>query len=276
VIAHQYKIRLKKAREPQHSLFPIDYSKIDMDLSKTTTELIDYRTAEKIILEYEWLKSMPHAGSIQVCYGIFFGNFCGGVLVFGYATTPLRNFPQFNFRGEVFVLHRGACCWWTPRNTASYFITQSLKLLKKDYLEIKIITATVDPVAGEMGTIYQSLGWYYVGIINKNNPHRNFIIDGKHIHSKTLYDWHGSSSATFLKKIYGDRLEIREYTDKLRYFYFVGTRKERKYNYERIKHLIKPYPKRAEEVSREKRQVANLKGVGQFHDSAFEDNNEKR
>ena len=77
VIAHQYKIRLQKAKEKQYTLFPLDYSKMDLDLRKTTIKPISHKTAEVIILEYEWLGTMPHAGSVQGCYGIYFKDICG-------------------------------------------------------------------------------------------------------------------------------------------------------------------------------------------------------
>jgi hypothetical protein len=238
-ICHQYKIRKRfEKKEPIVKVYTNE------DLRNAEIKRIDKRTATEIILKYEYLGSMPHAGSVQYCYGMFLDGQLGGVLVYGDLTTPLKNFPQFNFVGRVVVLHRGVCVHWTPKNSASFFISRSYNMLKEDDQNIKILTATVDRDAGEIGTIYQSLNWHFVGVINANNRYRNFVIDGKAVHPKTLYDRHGTSSMKVMREVYGDRLVIKPYTDKLRYFYFIGSHKENRTNYEKIESKLKPYPKR--------------------------------
>ena len=55
--AHQRIIREQKAKENPLSLFP---EKPDIiDLKKAVVRKINYQTAEKIIIEYEWLGNMP-------------------------------------------------------------------------------------------------------------------------------------------------------------------------------------------------------------------------
>jgi hypothetical protein len=240
-IAHQYLIRKDEAEKDL-----CFYDHINKDLKTTEVRKIDYTLAKQIILKYEYLGSMPHRGVCEYFYGIYFNEELGGVLVYGDLTTPLKDFPQFNFIGKVKILHRGVCLHWTPKNTASYMISKSYNLLKEEDSDIKVLSATVDADAGEVGTIYQSLNWYFCATINANDRYRNFVIDGKSVHPRTLYSRHGTSSMQAMRDIYGDRLEVKPYTDKLRYFYFIGSHKENKINYGKIQHKIKPYPRREE------------------------------
>ena len=51
---------------------------------------------------------------------------------------------------------------WSPddyEGTLSSFLSQSMKLLKKDHPEIAIIIAYADPTAGHHGGIYQASNW---------------------------------------------------------------------------------------------------------------------
>ena len=138
--AHQRIIREQKAKENPLSLFP---EKPDIiDLKKAVVRKINYQTAEKIIIEYEWLGNMPTYCTHY--FGIYFNGICGGVVVFGIGIPKnvLEDICGKEHLPEVRVLTRGACVHWTPTGSATKLIANSLKLLKKE--GYKIIVAYSD------------------------------------------------------------------------------------------------------------------------------------
>jgi len=80
MVAHQYKIRIEKSETEN-----IDFDLNDINLKNTEIRLIDKPTASKIILEYEWLGTMPYITRYH--FGIYFNinnvEYLGGVLTFG-------------------------------------------------------------------------------------------------------------------------------------------------------------------------------------------------
>lgn len=74
--AHQRIIRESKVKVDNGGLFGYP----EADIKNAICKKIDYKTAEKIILEYEWLGTM---GQGMYCYGIYFENVCAGVVCFG-------------------------------------------------------------------------------------------------------------------------------------------------------------------------------------------------
>jgi len=251
-IAHQYKIRLKKQEEEQDNL-PFNLS--DVDLENTTLKLISKKEAEDVIVKYEWLKKMP--GFSKYFFGLFFninGNeYLGGVLVYGpeYGSNT-DVWYKYGFDDKILLLSRGVCLWWTPKNTASYFISRANKWIKEN-TDFRIITATIDPMAGEFGTIYQSLNWHYVGLMGGNYSksgkevkRMSIIIGGKQYSTRYIRKKYGTMKKEEILKLHPDAIYVPQYR-KRRYFYFMDTKQNNKKYYEAIKDIIQEYPKRKED-----------------------------
>jgi hypothetical protein len=247
-IAYQKVIRDKKAISDRGGLFGAYWENIDTDLKKATVKEIDLHSASKMIIEYEWLGCMPAVNFWA--YGIFFDGYCGGVVVFGQEYTEnLGVWDKYDFTGKILLLSRGVCLHWTPINTNSKLISSAIKLLpEKKY---KIITATTDHLAGEIGTIYQACNFSYVGSMRENNPNvkskkmdrEAWMINGKLLGSRNIRQKIGSQKMEDILKYYPKAVKVKQ-NSKHRYFLFVGTKKEQKYHKSKIEHLIKPYPKR--------------------------------
>lgn len=60
------------------------------------------------------------------------------------------------------LISRGACISWSPKNLASSFMMWSMKHMVQT-TPYRLFTAYSDPTAKELGTIYQALGFYYLG-----------------------------------------------------------------------------------------------------------------
>ena len=150
----------------------------------------------------------------------------------------------------MLLLSRGVCLWWTPKNTASFFITKANKWLYEN-TDYRVITATVDPMAGEVGTIYQALNWHYVGSMRRANPNvKNsdgsrfgVVIDGKLYGSRSIRAMIGSQKKADILAQFPEAKFVRQ-AEKQRYFTFLGNKKERKELRKNINHLIIAYPKR--------------------------------
>lgn len=250
--AHQYKIRLKKQEEEQDNL---PFNLHDVNLNNTTLKLITKKEAEDVIVKYEWLKKMP--GFSKYFFGLFFninGNeYLGGVLVYGPEYGANTNvWYKYGFDDKILLLSRGVCLWWTPKNTASYFISRANKWIK-DNTHYRIITATIDPMAGEFGTIYQSLNWYYVGLMGgnysksgKEAKRTTIIIGGKQYTTRYIRKKYGTMKKEEILKIHPDAIYVSQYR-KRRYFYFMDTKQNNKKYYNAIKDIIIEYPKRKED-----------------------------
>jgi hypothetical protein len=222
---HQYNLRLKSSREETHTIVTT--------LEGSTVVPISAKEATPMILKYEYLGKV--AGWSKYCFGHYFNEELGGVLMFGTTTGASLSFSRLLPNLKVLQLQRGVNAWWTPKNSASFFITRACRWLK-DNTDIDAVTATADIEAGEIGTIYQSLNWVYLG--QPKNGHPVFVLDGKEVHPKTMYDRYGTCSVPRLKVMFGTRLVCNPRVFKHRYIHPI-----RKVP---VTLQSKPYPKRGD------------------------------
>lgn len=233
--AHQRTIREQKEINPTKDLF--NYIPKNLNLKDTVVKRIDFNTAKPIILEYEWIGTMPLPKSCRFIYGIYFEGILGGAVVYVHPST--RQFEELYPRQAV-QLNRGACVYWTPKNTASRLISESIHDLRNN--DIKIIIAYCTKEAGEYGTIYQALGWWYIG---ETTPSKVYYLDKHWISERTLADktkWAKDKGDFFINKF--KTLPQKQLMGKFRYVKLLGDKKENNviatiYNY-----IPLPYPKR--------------------------------
>jgi hypothetical protein len=67
-----------------------------------------------------------------------------------------------NTRKVERLISRGASISFAPKNTASYTISRAIRWCVEN-TPFRLFCAYSDPEAGELGTIYQSLNFYYLG-----------------------------------------------------------------------------------------------------------------
>ena len=141
--------------------------------------VIPLTQARALIETCEWLGTMPPS---RFEFGIFFGDRGGGVVLYGdECVENLGVWDKYGFTGKIICPSRGACAHWAPPHAASKLIRQSMRMLPGYY---KVVTATVDARAGEVGTIYQACGFDCVGTSRKER--RALIgLNGKNMSERT-------------------------------------------------------------------------------------------
>jgi hypothetical protein len=236
-VSHQRIIRDKIAEQETASPSIEDWESLDRSIENAVVKEISIPEARPIIEKYEWLGSL--SSFIVACFGIFFDNVCGGVVVYSvdYAEN-LGVWDEYGYTGKIVCLSRGACVHWAHKHAGSKLIRTSMKMLPEKY---KIVTALCDEQAGEIGCLYQATNFDFVQM--KGSGNRASIIgpDGKHMSDRQAYDIYGTRSIKKLRKL---GLNVVSVPRKNRYFAFLGSKKEKRENRRAIEHLIQPYPKR--------------------------------
>lgn len=184
-------------------------------------------------LTYDWLLYKHYAKripSISFAFGLYDeNNLMQGVITFGKPPSPplCDGVCGVENRDYVYELNRLCVNEGLPKNTLSFFVSQSLKMLPD-----LIIVSYADTSQGHKGYIYQATNWIYTGLSAKrterydpNNPNK---------HSKTLID---------SNKVKYEDLAIRERPQKHRYIYFTGSKKHKKRMLKSLNYEIKEYPK---------------------------------
>jgi hypothetical protein len=178
-MCHQKIIQLEAARtpEPDEDLKRIAAS----SLSNARVVEIEYKTAEPLILKFEYLQNM---GAARHCFGLYFDNYLAGVVVFG--MTGGTHVPQSicgkEHADKVRTLIRGCCTHWSPANSPSYLINRACALMAAKGFPLTI--AYADESAFELGCCYQAAGWDYIGLGGRDTAQRR--PDGRLIGSRCI------------------------------------------------------------------------------------------
>ena len=212
-----------------------------MSVKKALVKKIDFDTAKEIILKYEWLGTMA---STSTHYGIFFDGHIAGAVCFGNNVAANAYINKFFGvrKSELYLLARGACVSWAPKNTNSRLIGQSLRLLAEDDECAKIVIAYADPSAGEVGIVYQATNWIYLG----KSRSRTCVVaaDGKILHSRKFSQIGGvRAMKEYVATNVGSKIwHEKDQPKKGRYAFILRDDDHAVYN--KVSKFILPYPKR--------------------------------
>lgn len=136
---------------------------VSLELRTAIVRPISRAIAERVILRYEWLGTLP---PVQRYFGIFFGPYIAGVTAVAVGNGTAGAFTSMQYgigRRELATLTRGACVHWAPPGTNSKLVAWTVRLLRELEPDVKLMVAYADSEAGEIGTIYQASGWTYIG-----------------------------------------------------------------------------------------------------------------
>ena len=197
-------------------------------------EIASNKAVKYACLNFHYAKSVPNVG---LAYNVFnnLNEWCG-VICYGIGATNNIAEPYNLKQGEVIELVRMALNGKQDSTTKAMAI--SLKLIKKNAPNVKLIVSYADSEQGHFGTIYQATNWFYSGF----SVDTNLIINGKRKHRRTLGSKYGTCSALELRKK-GLNVEVIKTKPKWKYIYPID-----KSLIPLCKSLNKPYPKQAVEV----------------------------
>jgi hypothetical protein len=156
------------------------------------------------------------------------------------------------------------------KNIESWFISQSFKLLKRDFSNIKVILSYSDTEQNHKGIIYQATNFLFTGLNSDTNLMPNFSISltenpYKWIHSRSVFSTYGSHNIEHLKKTIGHTFWRKKEAGKLRYIYIISDKKTRKNILKTLKMKILPYPKN----SNYNEEIEKIEVVGNFNGNCF-------
>ena len=106
-----------------------------------------------------------------------------GAMMYAYPSMPATaaKYNPIN-PDKCLELRRLVCIDDTPKNTESYFIGQTFKLLKRD-TDKEVVVSFADQHHGHTGVIYKASNFDYLG---ETKPGRILMVDGKEMHSRSL------------------------------------------------------------------------------------------
>jgi hypothetical protein len=105
----------------------------------------------------------------------------------------------------------------TPKNAESFFVSRTLKWLKKN-TDWKFVVSYADPEQGHQGTIYKASNFKYEGV---TSPGTSLLVDGEPFHIRTL---------TMMDRPYGVEIN-RRYKEKDPGIQIVKTKPKHIYTY---------------------------------------------
>ena len=241
--------------------------KFVFDKTKVTMNLLDYKIAKKMIIENHYSHRMSNK---QVALGFYYEKKLNLVIIYGSSATARmkKSLPNPNYM----ELTRLFSFDWAGKNMESYCIGQSIKYIKGNFPNIKVLISFADPEQGHVGYIYQATNWIYCGLSLQTGGYTYFF-DNKWQHPRTTVSKYGTRKHSEILKI-KPNIKFKRIARKHRYIYFLGTHKEKKEMLKNLKYKVLPYPKLvndkpfAEEVSKKTRLSSTKESSVQVANSA--------
>lgn len=158
----QYEMRLQNLKGDLE-LLPIgfDYRTLkvkDFEIVPLTTPK-QKADATNFIKRHEWLGKLSM--NTTHYFGAYYNDILAGVVTMGMPNAFSKLVGEDTKELER-LISRGACISWSPKHLASHMIMWCIKWMVQN-TQYRVFTAYSDPTAKELGTIYQSCNFYYLG-----------------------------------------------------------------------------------------------------------------
>jgi len=191
-------------------------------------------------LHKHYAKRIP---SISYAFGLYENNSLLGICSYGrpVAHTLIKHAFNGHYQDNFLELNRLVVNDNLPKNSLSFFVSATLKQLPSPV----VVVSYADTSLNHHGYIYQATNFIYTGLSAKRTDYK--IKGMEHLHSASVMDHAGrgveKGKIDKLKAIYGDDLYLKDRPRKHRYFYFIGTKKDKKEMLRNLAYEIEPYPK---------------------------------
>jgi hypothetical protein len=196
---------------------------------------IDYKTAMSVVIENHYLRRKAPCSR---AYGLFCTSCQNmlGVVIYGVScsSTLLKGICGDTQASNVYELTRLWVKDGTPKNTESFFIGNTMKLLDKE-----IIVSFAEIQQGHTGVVYQATNFLYCGLSAKFKDPK--VKGLEHQHHATYAN---RMTMQQVKQKYGpDNVYYVDRPRKHRYVFFNAKSRRKKELLGLLKYAVLPYPK---------------------------------
>lgn len=152
---------------------------VDRDEQKKLKEFIE---------RHEWLGNLSQYTTHW--FACYYKDILAGVILFNMPNAFSKMLGEDTKTLER-LISRGACISWSPKNLASNFLMWCIRWMV-DNTQYRLFSAYSDPMAKELGTIYQACNFYYVGkgsgaSVRYINPYTGKIVSDRFFRQRTAY-----------------------------------------------------------------------------------------
>lgn len=163
-------------------------------------EFIVKRVQRKDITEF--IEKWHYSGSINgcisdYCYGLFDSENLIGAIFYGRMAMASQYKRFSGTESNVIELRRLCCIDDTPKNTESYFIGRSLRLLRNDWKKGTVVSYA-DKEHGHSGIIYKASNFKELEPIKGAKV---IVYNGKNYHDKAIRTRYKGELKPFAKRI---------------------------------------------------------------------------
>lgn len=191
-----------------------------------------YEAAKYACEHWHYSKCIPKSKLVKI--GIWENDKFIGVIIFSHGANNNLSRPYGLKNTSCVELTRVALT--THKSFVSQILSRSIAFLKKKCPGIRLIVSYADKDQKHVGTIYQATNWIYAGIFGEGSKSA-YLIDGKKIHPKTIFERYGTRSEIIVRKIHKD-FEFFVTNGKHKYLFPLDPEMKKQ-----IMPLAKPYPK---------------------------------
>ena len=157
---------------------------------------VDRKTISDFIETHHYSKSINGCVA-DYCFGLYDENLLIGALFYGKMAMH-NQWKKFAEKEEdVTELRRLVCIDDTPKNTESYFISRTLKWLKKN-TDVKIVVSYADAEHNHTGVIYRASNFQYLG---KQKGAKVIVWGERTYHDKSIRTKYKGELKPFAQKI---------------------------------------------------------------------------
>jgi hypothetical protein len=188
----QYDIRINNLeRDLQEAgLTPEHLANMTVDdfTFKVLTTPEEKQHATQFIKRHEWLGNLSQFTTHW--FGAYYRNRLAGVLLFNMPNAFSKMLGEDTPQLER-LISRGACISWSPKNLASRMIMWSIRWMAQN-TRYRLFTAYSDPMAKELGTVYQACNFYYLGqtagaTTRYINPYTGKVVSDRYFRVRSAY-----------------------------------------------------------------------------------------
>jgi hypothetical protein len=208
---------------------------------KYTVKSIHKDQTKEWLLKKHYAKRIPN---IVYSFGLFDSNYMIGVCTYG--MPPQQNVVLLcgeEYKDNALELNRLIKNDGLPKNTQSWFVAQTFKLLPKPF----IVISYADPNNGHYGYTYQALNFLYTG---EGGADKEYVFNNYQYTQRHLKDyWFKNKRLPYNPELTIDQNfinvggEIIKMKKKKRYVIFLGDKRQKKDMINKLSWDILPYDK---------------------------------